>query len=1819
MAEQNVLAQEEKRKSKLTEKGFGYQINLKNRARKRSRRIIEGLITNVEALMGLDKNVELVTKELVKINELFIEFGDVHEEIQELYTEYDETDADAFIYNEVYIEVAHIREQIKKWIAEVNSEELKSVCSSKKSKGSRSLRSSRVSRSTVSSVRAKAIESKARQAELESKIAQLDEVQAAQREAERVKLKAECLAAAAANKVYEAAVKEEEDQYLGSDDPDEENHENNCVVRLPNDNKFFQKLPIDSKYISDGLPKESQPNPLSFWEKMEIRMTQPAPCPTPFDGDPKKYLRFRASFRDQIESRISLSESEKMSYLMSYTTGKAKQLIENYQGLPHGCRLALQILEQRFGQVSMIVQALKDSVISGPKIKSGDSTTLLAFSDKLENCCWAMSELKSSELDCTTNLKYIYDRLPESLQRRWRKLAKAHREKTGGKEPTLVTMTNFIREESEVENDPVYNRVVRDSKDIKPSKQSATSFNRVSTLATDISTLNLDETASQAKNCKICEVYRHQVSKCPVFLVKSVNWRRRAVRENRLCYRCLSDDHLKNNCPEREGCTEKECSDSMSHHSLLHIVRSKKEGECERHKVSDFPPSKVVVEKTTVENSVRGLVLLKVIPVKIIANNGTAVTTYGLLDSASVSSLISSQLAERLKLGGVPERVSINTVTHNNHKCQLQRVSFKLCPVEESAPCFTVFGGLTVKDLNISRQYCPDQLDLSEWPHLVNVDLRYPPIDLNEVSVLIGQDVPQAHIVLDYVWGDNPQSQPYAMKTPFGWSIAGPTEKKDDVSKPVALSVFKFECDRNLSEELLLQQVERFWAAEKHGFENMNECCYSVEDKEALRTLEHTTKLKNNRYEVGLLWRKETLCLPNNRKLAEKRLWQLKRKFDQNPEFAERYISVLNDYIEKGYARMLTPKEAMETTDRTWYLPHHGVINPKKAKVRVVYDAAAEYGGTSLNKELLQGPQLNNSLIGVLLRFRKENIAVASDIESMFHRVACRDEDTDTLRFLWWNGDTNESPRDYKMLVHLFGKVDSPCIAAWALQRTAADNQLEFGKEVVDIVKRNFYVDDCLYSKSTVEEAANTALQLITLLRKGNFRLTKFMSTSKEVLSKIPTEDRTVKDLDLDDLPIERALGIQWDVKIDALRIKAVLSPKRFDDNTRRGCLSTISSTFDPFGLIAPVVLPAKLILQKTWQRALEWDDSLPDDLLEQWTKWKGDLPLLSQVSVPRCFFRNGCSSDALFQLHHFSDASEYGYGTVSYLRKLSADRVVECSFIMAKSRTAPLQYVSVPRLELQAATIAVRVHRLIMKEIDLQISSVFFWTDSRIVLQYINNRTRRFKTYVSNRVAEIQEASQPNQWRHCPGHLNPADDASRGLSASQLLIKERWFSGPAFLTKPEDEWPNFKVSLDLEDESEVKVEKPVFLLTAPDKLNELLLRYSSWLMLQRKIAWLLKFKTYLLERTKGSVSSSLDVGLSPPDLENATIAIVKLAQREVFRDEIKALENQKMIKNSSDIVRLNPVLKDGVLRVGGRLSEAPVSFDAKFPMIVPTKHHITRLLILSYHQRLAHAGQDHILACLREKFWIPKGRSVVRNVVRSCLSCKKQRAKSMEQMMAALPAFRTTAFEPCFTHTGVDYFGPLNVKRGRSVVKRWGAIFTCMNSRAVHLELASSLETDCFINVLRRFINRRGTPESIHSDNGTNFVGAEKEIKEAICCWNQQQIQEELLQRGCKWVFQPPKASHASGVWERLIRSTKTALKSILGEGLVDKEVLVTLLTEIESRLNSRPLCPVSDDLNDCEPLTPNHLQLQRQIKTLPPGVFVKEDVYLRKKWRET
>ncbi|KAK3726813.1 hypothetical protein QZH41_019603 [Actinostola sp. cb2023] len=576
---------------------------------------------------------------------------------------------------------------------------------------------------------------------------------------------------------------------------------------------------------------------------------------------------------------------------------------------------------------------------------------------------------------------------------------------------------------------------------------------------------------------------------------------------------------------------------------------------------------------------------------------------------------------------------------------------------------------------------------------------------------------------------------------------------------------------------------------------------------EILRT---TAKFTDGHYETGLLWRHDDVKLPSNRREAETRLSSLKRKFRREPELETKYRTTMEGYIAKGHARKLSPEEASKVGPRTWYLPHFAVTNENKpGKVRIVFDAAAEHHGTSLNKNLLQGPDSTNSLAGVLMRFREDIVAVVADIESMFHQVRVRDKDQDSLRFLWWGENTEEPPDEYVMTVHIFGAADSPCSANSMLKKTADDNEKDFDPVTVETEGLTF---------------------------------TKFMSNNRQVLAKIPSEKRAMPalNLDLDDLPVDRALGMRWNIEGDTFGFKV---SDRNKPDTMRGVLSTISSVFDPLNIAAPIILPAKRIMQTLWRQKHSWDQELSGEVLRSWQKWKNNLPLLETANIPRCYFTRADHEDAMLQLHHFCDASEDGYGTVTYLRTEYPDGFIKCSFVTGKSKTAPIKSVSIPRLELQGALLAARVDHAVRNELrSFHFEEVVFWTDSMITLNYINNESRRFKTYVANRITEIRELTNPDQWRHCPGKLNPADDVSRGLEMEEFLKNERWINGPAFLAGHADKWPENKYVAMSEDGLEAKKEVYTTNLETVTTVADLINNSSSWTPVLRKVAWLLKF-----------------------------------------------------------------------------------------------------------------------------------------------------------------------------------------------------------------------------------------------------------------------------------------------------------------------------------------------------------------------------------------
>jgi hypothetical protein len=1524
-------------------------------------------------------------------------------------------------------------------------------------------------------------------------------------------------------------------------------------------------------------------------------LTAPRPSVLTFDGDPTHYYRFLSSFEAGVKS---LSDPQiKLNYLIQNCTGDAKEAVEDCVILPpsEGYSKALEILKKRFGRPHEIARSYVRDLVNGPPMKPSD---LNKFSVKMNRASMTLNQMGyRADLDNSENLLQIVRRLPMHLRSKWADKADSIIE--DGEEPRFDDLAAFIERQARVASTMYGQDLAVPTKKVPnhsptPRKTKGAAYHTMQGAA---------KKRKWSTECEYCGK-GHQMLQCDAFDGMHYNKKRVAVRQRGLCDNCLCKGHLSRNCPDQKHCTVNDCSVWRKHCTALHPPRS---DPPEAPQTRDEAPATATNNRrgeTHAQSYALGTsnaVCLNIVPVKV--KHGSAIVeTYALLDNCSDVTLCADSLIKKLKVTGEKRPLTLTTMNAEDEKSATV-VSMDVSPLSDGTSIH-LDEVWAIDNLPISTDSLATQQDVDAWPHLKGIKL--PKARSGKVELLIGGDVPEVFQVIRQRSGG--RRQPYAVQTILGWTVAGPVKRQKEKAAFTANFLHR--------EMTLGESVERMWQTDFNDAPSVK-ACMSLEDVNALKIMQDSTVKIDGHYQVALPWRNDRPLLDDNRIMAEKRMKSLGAKLSKDTELKAKYVDVMEGYLNDGYAREV-PEDAENPKNRTkWYLPHHAVFHPKKPeKVRVVFDCAAKYNGRSLNDQLMSGPDLMNSLAGVLLRFRERPVAISSDIEAMFHQVRVDPCDIGALRFLWWkNGDLKSEPTEHQMLVHLFGAASSPSVCCYALRKTAEDHRHRHRPETIDTVFKNFYVDDCLKSVDTVEDAIKLQTDLTSLLEKGGFKLTKWLSSSKEVMASIPEQKRAATMKNLDDEPIERTLGVQWSTENDAFQFTPSIQEKPL---TRRGLLSSVSSLFDPLGLVAPVTLTPKMLLQNLCRHGSGWDDEIDEVTASRWHDWIGELHNLANISIPRCYRPSDFGEISTVELHHFSDASEHAYGAVSYLRYRDSSGRIHCSIVIGKARLAPLKSVTIPRLELSAAVVAVRLNTMLKEELTIPVDKTYFWTDSTSVLQYIRNTKRRFKTFVANRLSAIHEGSLASQWRHVDTKQNPADVASRGLMPADTEGLRMWHNGPDFLWEEEENWPKQPANVPLldNDDPEVKTSQ-VTLFTnkdaTPEPLKALIERYSSWYRLQKAIAWLIRFKEYCRWKylKQGSVRSE---PLTVDDLKGATIELVKIAQGDAYKDDITAMKSRKG-RLKGNLLKLRPYLdEDGVIRVGGRLQNAPIGDRMKHPTILPRKHPVTDLIINDHHVATGHSGCDIVLTSTRRRFWIVSGKSAVRRVLGKCMKCKKRSAPFGQQVMAPLPAARTIPERPPFSAVGVDYFGPILVKQGRSRVKRYGCLFTCMATRAVHIEIAHSLNTDSFLAALQRFISRRGRPEMIYSDNGTNFTSSNKELNQSLKALEQTKIHDKTRQLEIKWHFNPPAASHMGGVWERMIRTTRRILEMLLAEQVVGDECLLTLMAEVEKIMNDRPLTSPSSDATDLDPLTPNDLLLLRANHSIPPGVYDKLSTYSRR-----
>ena len=1486
--------------------------------------------------------------------------------------------------------------------------------------------------------------------------------------------------------------------------------------------------------------------------------------------------------------------------------------------------------------------------------------------------------------------------------------------------------------------------------------------------------------------CFVCGISPpHPIDSCEAFLSLALDEREAKVREQRRCFRCLTGKHNSRDCHRKGRCTVEGCK--KRHHHLLHGMIEKEvsfdlpEGDSASG-VGDTSGTQTVgccaVSKISVCSEV---VLHRVLPVRLIGPGGKSFEGHAFLDPGANSTLIKKSTARILGLKGETTRVKFGMFNGDADDAQVEVVSVGIQSVDGKAT-INVDHVFTVEHIAIPPQDIDWPTAKKQWAHLADIEL--PPIRFSEPDILVGIDAIEAHLQLDIRSPGPFVKGPIAIRTPFGWSVAGPVDFGGGARTTNPRTSIACISAKSCPNEEFEKVLKANWEIEAYGAANQKETVWSVEDERALQFLESSWKVVNGQLEIGLLLKNPSAKFPSTRQIALRRFKQLQNRFKRDPVYAEKYRSVIERYIKAGYARSLTEEELKLPSWMTLYLIHHGVRHPfKPDKLRIVMDASFECEGISLNNQMLKGPNLVPLLPSALLKFREGLISLQADIADMYFLVKVPPQQQQLQRFFW--EDEFGRLRENCMAVHIFGSRSAAATCQFALQK-AMELCIQDFPEGLGIVKEKFYVDNYLDSVDSLEEALYRMRKLIECFARFKFRLTKWSSSDRRILSELPKEELAEPklDLDLDRLPVERIMGLNYDAEEDCFFVRVRILEQV---STKRQLIAQTASIFDPTLFLGPVTFAAKELIQDAWRtKGLGWDDVLPLTLQSRFTKWAKDLCVLESLRVARCY-RNKSVPLSHRELHVFVFGSPAGRAAVAYYRFVYADGSVQVSFVLAKSRVAPLNAPTAVRMDAEAARLGSRLAASIIRDAaGISLKSVTFWSSSAVMFDYLHTVSTSFYSYMDHCISDILSMSKREQWRFLPPQLNSARYGVSNVRPKLFTASHAWISGPSFLLQPVAEWPMKRLAAEpSENDEEVS---QVFSVNASTSsvsethhfLNRCIERISALNKIKRVAAQVLRAcaKFSSLRRKSVKIEAVADLspetaghapavpsavvsipdeqspveGISPvqfpmadspcvlaghapaglasvghvpidsssvghasddrtsvghapinrssnghaplsrssvghapaghlsvgnesaeqvaPDLaaldcdrsysqqasageekkyersrhadsscpdgfgsvkdgpasvaelDYAFKSCIRQVQKAAFPSELKSLRRHQVVHSSSKLISLSPFLdEEGIIRVGGRLEDADFCYSRKHQILLPKSGPLVTRIVWHFHSGEAfpplkgsHKRGEALFAELRSQFWILGGRRAIKTIISSCLWCRRLYAQPQVPNMSSLPSARLGPRTYAFVNTGVDCLGPFYVAVGRRTEKRWISLFTCLVSRGISLEEVHKMDESSFLMAYSRFEGDRGRPKTMWSDNGTNFTAGEKEMREGLDrILNSEKVRNFLVDRGIEWHFSPPTGPHFGGAWEKLVSSTKNALKATLGNRCVDEEVFRTVIKNVQALVNSRPLTHLSVDPNDPEPLTPNHFIHGRAFPHIPLDLVSEEDINSR------
>ena len=1435
---------------------------------------------------------------------------------------------------------------------------------------------------------------------------------------------------------------------------------------------------------------ELEQKKLLLAEKSKINSKLPDLHISKFQGTHLDWVRFWGIFETQID-QSTIKPEAKFSYLKEFVVPKVKVIIDKLPPNSEGYNKAKEILVQRYGDTSEVINAHIQQILTLPIISGTSRPKIHDFYDQLLCNVQALETLgKLNEVK--GNVRMTLDKL-DGIR------ADLTRTDPKWKEWDFNQLLEALREWIDRNPLQVGEKQIKSS----PRDQYRHEKNYVV------------KEVPKLRQCIYCENPEHKATDCTV--VRSVDERRKILSDKKLCFNCTGGKHRANDCRSRISCQY--CQ--KRHHTSI----------------CDGRQSAPLLTATNQRAVIHPVVILQV----------DGVSCRALLDTGSSSSYISTRLSSMINKPPVRQECkSIEMMLQKTVK-KIDVYDVSLSDIDGKFSIRTEVNGVD-KDVLLMLPNPHYSAVIEENPHLRGVKMN--DIDKKESlpihAILGASDFALIKTSTAARIGD--LGQPVAEKTKFGWVIMSPGQ--GHLSSTLMLA-------RSSTEDYM-----QLCSLDVLGLEDKPEGDQGTVYEEFKEQL---TQGSDGKYQTSLPWKAGHPALPTNYKVAKGRFNSLVRKLESNPEMLANYHEIIQNQLNEGIVEKAP--ESLEGNIEH-YIPHRAILreNAETTKLRIVYDASAkaDESSPSLNECLETGPPLQRKIMNILLRTRFKPVFLAGDVKQAFLQIQIRKAERDALRFIWIDNLQSKGPMIYRFTRVLFGLSASPFLLGGTLEQHFAKFTTKY-PDCVRELREGIYVDDISLGAISVEETKQLKDNAVAIFKEGGFTLHKWHSNAKELEGEFQHKDETSfakESLGTKQTEV-KLLGVGWNKDEDTL---VVTIPQHEEISTKRTVLRTIAKVYDPLGIVSPILLTAKILFRDICDRKLSWDGNLPDDLLKRWQNWTRNLP--TEVKIPRSIPLRKSDITGI-ELHGFADASLNGCAAVIYaIVRQGSD--VNQHILVAKSRLSKRD-LTIPRLELVSCHMLSNLLLNTAEALEgLNIVCKQAWTDSTVCLYWILGGGA-YKQFVTNRVRKIKQ--HQDNWRYVSTGENPADIGSRG--ALKLQENAKWKEGPAWLRKQENWPPEIPIKASEESENERKLLKEIIHVNVEresDEIDNLVEKKSFWKAV-RILSWMKRFINNC--RRKSSQGP-----LTTDETIETKFLLIKRAQSDV--------QDTESFKRDSE--RLNLERNDNdILICKGRI-------QGDYPIYLPFRNNISAKLVEQAHLQTLHGGVALTMAKVRDYFWIPKLRSIVKRIIKACHGCKRFHTTACPTPpQGNLPKERTEGTLP-FDVVGVDFAGPIMYRgKGKSDRKGYIILYTCSWTRAVHIEFLPSMTTGDFLRSLKRFIAVRGKPKKIISDNGKTFVAASKWISKIQ---RDERLQDYLAENVMKWQFNLSRASWWGGLFERMISIVKGALYKTVGSAKVTFTEMEEILIDIQLVINNRPLSYCEDDI-ELPVLTPNMLIHGKSIYT--------------------